>query len=120
MSRYPRTIIRKTGDRITVKNSEMDYLERVKQYVNLKDVTNRSDLNIRLSKSGLLGTHRQYKQINIMSKHLNLSVRGTPKKHKIYTREIYYRKTYQQIIYRNNKTGRFMKKPKPKKRSKKK
>ena len=120
-SRYPRIFTNaKTGERKTVKNSDMDYIERVKQYINLKGVTNRPDLNIRLTKAGLFGKHRQYKQMNIISKELNLAIRGTPTKHKKYWHEIYYRKTYTQIIYRDIKTGRFITKPKPKKKRRKK
>jgi len=117
--RYPRTFTSKTGNRITVKNSEMDYIERVKEQVNLKGVTNRPDLNIRLAKAGLFGKYRQYKQMNIIAKDLNLTVRGKPVEHKKYWRETYYRKTYQQVIYRDKKTGRFIVKPKPKKKRRK-
>lgn len=90
----------------------MDYLERVKQYVNLKDITSRDDLNVRLTKEGLLGKHRQYRQINIISKELDLSVRGKKDDLGKYTKQTFYRKTYNFTIYRDKKTGRFMKKPK--------
>ena len=115
--RYPRTWLHeKTGQFITVKNSDMDYIERVKQYVDLKGVTNREDLIGRLSKkSHLLGSHRQYKQINILAKHLNLTVRGKVDVLDSYTMQTMYTKNRKYTIYRDKKTGRFIKKPKEKK-----
>lgn len=118
ISRYPRTWINaKTGARKTVENSDMDYLERVKQYVNLKEITNREDLNIRLVKEGLLGTHRQYKQLNILAKEIGLSIRGTPKELNGHTEQTFYKDKTSRVIYRDKKTGKFIIKPKRRKKN---
>lgn len=92
--------------------SEIDYSERVKLYVNLEGVTTRKDLYMRLVKGGMLGKVRQYRQTNIMALDLDLAVRGKPEEFKTYYREVYYKRTYEQTIYRSKKTGRFIKKPK--------
>lgn len=68
-SRYPRTS-NVDGETIYAKTSEMDYLKRVKKKINLSGIKNKTDLEIRLSREGLLGNVRQYKQLNILAEEL--------------------------------------------------
>lgn len=112
-SRYPRMFTNiNTGRTVKVDNSDMDYLERVKQYINLEGIKTRGELTQRLMEKQLLGKHRQYKQINIVSDELNLSVRGKVETHTKHTQQKFYKGTKSRVIYRDKKTGRFMKKPK--------
>lgn len=97
---------------MTKTKSEIEYYERVKKYVNLKGITTRHDLTIRLQKAGMLGKVRQYKQLNIVSRELNLTMRGKPEEFKYYKKQTFYKGKTARIVYRDKKTGRFIKKPK--------
>ena len=90
--------------------SELEYYERVKKYVDLTGINTRGELTVVLQKAGLLGKVRTYKQINIIADELLLSVRGKPKEYKKYTTQTFYRGKKSRIIYRDKKTGRFIKK----------
>ena len=91
--------------------SEMEYYERVKEYVNLEGVKTRADLEIRLHKAGMLGKVRTYRQLNIVARELELTLKGKPEEFKTYIAEPYYKGEKKTVKYRDKNTGRFIKKP---------
>jgi hypothetical protein len=90
--------------------SEIEYYERVKQYVDLRGIKTRNDLEIRLQKAGMLGKVRTYKQMNIVARELDLTMRGKPEEFNSYTKQTLYKGKKSKVIYRDKKTGKFIKK----------
>jgi len=89
----------------------MEYLKRVKEYIDLSKVKTKSDLEIRLSRQGLLGKVRQYKQLNIITEELGLErvVTGEAIRiSKVTTKQTITRYKKPVTVYRDNK-GRFKK-----------
>lgn len=91
--------------------SEMEYYERVKTYVNLEGVKTRKDLYIRLSKAKMLGKVRTHKQMNIVSRELDLTLPSKPIPHNTYLEQDFYKGKTKTTRYRDKKTGKFIKKP---------
>lgn len=89
----------------------MEYLNRVKGYIDLDKVKTKSDLEIRLSRRGLLGKVRQYKQLNILTEELGLERVETGEVisiSKVTTKQTITRYKKSITVYRDNK-GRFKK-----------
>lgn len=89
----------------------MEYLNRVKGYIDLAKIKSKSDLEIQLNKKGLLGKVRQYKQINILTDELDFErvKTGEP----IAVKEDIYKQSFKvkgkwRTVYRDSK-GRFVK-----------
>lgn len=51
---------------MTKTKSEIEYLNRVKKYIDLSNIKSKSDLEVQLHKGGLLGKNKQFKQLNII------------------------------------------------------
>ena len=89
----------------------MEYLNRVKGYIDLSKVKTKSDLEIRLSRMGLLGKVRQYKQLNILTEELGIE-RVETGEHiyisKVTSKQSIIRYGVPITVYRDNK-GRFKK-----------
>jgi len=91
--------------------SEIDYINRVKEYIDLDKVKTRSDLSIQMSKAGLLGKYRQTRQLNIISDEIDFKrfeVREQIRISKVTSKQTITRYKKPVIIYRDNK-GRFKK-----------
>lgn len=89
----------------------MEYLNRVKGYIDLDKVKTKSDLEIQLSRRGLLGKVRQYKQINIITEELGLERIETGEQikiSKVTSKQTITRYKKPITVYRDNK-GRFKK-----------
>ena len=89
----------------------MEYLNRVKGYIDLSKVKTKSDLEIRLSRQGLLGKVRQYKQLNILTEELGLERVETGEQiriSKVTAKQTITRYKKPVTVYRDNK-GRFKK-----------
>jgi len=89
----------------------MEYLQRVKGYIDLTKIKSKSDLEIQLSKKGLLGKKRQYKQINIIAEDLGFERVKTGEpiaiKQDVYKQSFKVKEKWK-TVYRDNK-GRFIK-----------
>lgn len=89
----------------------MEYLSRVKGYIDLSKVKTKSDLEIRLSRYGLLGKVRQYKQLNILTEELGIERVETGEQiyiSKVTSKQTIVRYKKQITVYRDSK-GRFKK-----------
>jgi len=96
--------------------SEIDYINRVKKYIDITKIKSRTDLSIEMSKAGLLGKYKQTRQLNIIADEIDFE-KVAPKIHiskklirisKVTTKQTITRYKKPVTVYRDDK-GRFKK-----------
>lgn len=95
---------------MTKKKSEMEFINRTRKYLDLKNIHNRKELEIKMSKVFKGGGQPSLKQIDIWTKKLGFE----EKKEKyvnVYISDNIRRETYRKGFtrYRDMRTGRFIK-----------
>lgn len=96
---------------MTKTDSEIEYINRVKKYIDIDKIKSRSDLTIEMGKAGLLGKYKQTRQLNIISDEIDFK-RFVPKElkriSKVTSVQTITRYKKPITVYRDNK-GRFKK-----------